>query len=209
MSNIRVDNVSAGKELLWRSIKIRKSLDEICHTLELELPPTERLKVRKHNKITVNCENPLIKNSGGTGLITTVLVDEITASVDVTSHNITVVGRSPARDIIDSSWDDEDRDKDRTLRTIAQQIGIKFNIACDTFPPNSPDPTGIVHSFSFENESPWTKLIAAADSQGYIFTSNQAGGLYLWKVQTGLRREGFHITEGKNVQSIRWTENGS
>ena len=32
-----VKNVTTGQELLWREIKIKKSLDEICHSLELEM----------------------------------------------------------------------------------------------------------------------------------------------------------------------------
>jgi prophage tail gpP-like protein len=207
MSKVIVRNATTGQELLWRSIKIRKSLDEICHTLELEIPPSERLKVGRHNRVTVTYENPLVTNSGGTGLITTVLVDEVTLSADVTKYNLIVFGRSPARDIIDSTW--SDTCPDMTLREITRYIGEKFNIICDTFPPDQPDPTELVYAFDWENESPWTKLIGEADNQGYIVTSNQAGNLYLWPVASSDRCEGFHITEGVNVKNISWTENGS
>jgi len=211
MSKIIVKNVTTGQELLWRSIKIKKSLDEICHSLELELSPSERTKVKRHNRLTVSVENPLITNTGGTGLITTVLVDEVTASVDVAKHSLTVLGRSPARDIIDSAWSDtcDKKDGDMTLREILRRIGGKFKITCDTFPTDKPDPTEPVPAFEWNNESPWTKLIGEADNQGYIVTSNQAGNLYLWEVQKTERNEGFHITEGVNVKNIKWTENGA
>jgi prophage tail gpP-like protein len=206
--NIIVENVTKRKNLLWRSIKIKKSLDEICHSLEMELMPSERLKINKHDMLKVRCENQLFKPEWA-DLITTVLVDEITAYVDATKHNLEVLGRSPARDIIDSTWSDRFAGVNQTLKTIVNSIGSRFNIVCDTFPPDGSDPTEIVPFFSFENESPWTKLINEADNQGYILTSNQAGNLYLWEAASGSRREPFQITEGINVKSIRWTENGS
>jgi len=217
MSKIIVYNATARQELLWRSIKIRKSLDEICHSLELEIPSSERTKIKRHNRIEVICENSLDKDfPGGRRRVTTVLVDEITSNVDISKHSLMVFGRSPARDIIDSTWSDWDdpsftgNDPDRTLKTIVQQIAGKFNIRCDTFDyERIDDPTGIVSHFDFENESPWTKLIGEADNQNFILTSNEAGNLYLWKVGTGNREEPFHITEGVNVKNIQWTENGS
>jgi len=207
MSKIIVKNENTGNELLWRSIKIRKSLDEICHTLELEIPLSERPKVRKHNRITVTFDNPIIRNPNWSRLITTVLVDEVTSNADVTKNSLMVIGRSPARNIIDSTW--SDTGDDRQLRTLINYIGKRFGIECDTLPPDKPDPTDPVYDFEWNNESPWTKLINEADNQGYILTSNQAGKLYLWKIDGGVRHEGFHITEGVNVKNIKWTENGS
>jgi len=207
MFKIIVNNLTTGKELLWRSIKIRKSLDEICHTLELEIPTTERSKVGRHNRLEVRGVNNLVKDSGGKRRVTTVLVDEVTSGADVKKNSLMVIGRSPARDIIDSTW--SDTCSDMTLREITRYIGKKFNIICDTFPPDQPDPTDPVYALEWENESPWTKLICESDNQGYIFTSNEAGNLYLWKVDSGGRPEPFHITEGINVKNIKWTENGS
>ncbi|MDR0322363.1 MAG: hypothetical protein LBI28_12750 [Treponema sp.] len=204
-----VRNATTGQELIWISIKVKRSLDEICHSLELGIPSSERLKVRKHHRLEVWCRNNLANVSWR---VTTVLVDEITAGADTEKHSIMIVGRSPARDIIDSTWSDLDDDFDycdRTLRQITQDIGKKFNIVCDSFPTDQPDPTDTVAYFAFENESPWTKLMNEADQQGFILTSNEAGNLYLWRVPTGIRSEPFHITEGKNVKNIKWTENGS
>jgi len=206
-----VKNVTTGQELLWRTIKIKKSLDEICHILELEIPSSERLKVKKHHRLEVRCKNNLVNDSNGERRVTTVLVDEITASADADKHSILVIGRSPARDIIDSTWSDLDDNfdyNDRTLREIIKNIGKKFNIVCDSFPTNQSDPTEPVAYFSFENESPWAKLIDEADQQGFIFTSNEAGNLYLWKVHSAITKP-FHITEGVNIKNIKWTENGS
>ena len=206
-----VKNITTNNELLWRSIKIRKSLDEICHVLELEIAPSERTKVKKHHKLEVRCRNNLVNDSGGERLVTTVLVDEITASADTGKHSIIVIGRSPARDIIDSAWSDLDDPSDfydGTLRKITKNIGDKFGITCDSFPTDQPDPTEPVLYFTFENESPWTKLIDEADQQKFILTSNEAGNLYLWKVKA-VTTSPYHITEGKNIKSIKWTENGS
>jgi len=213
MSKPIVRNATTGSDLLWRSIKIRKSLDEICHSLELEIPPSERLKVKRHHKLEIRCKNDLVKDSNGERRVTTVLVDEVTSNADVTKHSLTVFGRSPARDIIDSTWSDYDDNfdyNDRKLGEITQNIGKKFNIDCIVFPTDKPDSSDIVYFFAFENESPWTKLTDEADQQGFIFTSNEAGNLYLWRVpgEDNITKP-FHITEGVNVKSIKWTENGS
>ncbi|MCL2245073.1 MAG: hypothetical protein FWC03_11515 [Treponema sp.] len=212
-----IRNVTTGKELLWRSIKLKKSLDEICHSLELEIPPSERQKVRRHHRLEIRCKNNLVNDSNGERLVSTVLIDEITSTASADKHSIMVIGRSPARDIIDSKWSDYDYEDDEerfdysepTLRALIRHIGGKFDINCYTFPADQPDdPTESVNYFAFENESPWTKLIDEADQQGYILTSNEDGNLYLWKVH-GVVRWPFHITEGVNIKNIKWTENGS
>jgi prophage tail gpP-like protein len=207
MSRIIVKNATTNMELLWRHINIKKSLDNICHTLELEVPSSERTKVHKHEKIEVRYENPHVKDSGGKRLVTTVMVDEITASADVSKHSVLVMGRSPARDIIDSTW--SDLLMDMTLYEITKNIGDKFGITCVNIPTNQGDPTAKVTIFSWENESPWTKIITEADSQGFMLTANEAGGLYIWQPEGTVRQEGFHLTEGRNIKTIEWKENGA
>jgi prophage tail gpP-like protein len=210
MSRIIVKNATTKRELLWRHIVIKKSLDNICHTLELEIPASERTRVHRHDKIEVRYENSLVEHSEGEPRVVTVMVDEITASIDISKRGVLVMGRSPARDIVDSTWGGSGSDGflfNRTLREIIKHIGGKFGITCDSFPTNKPDPTQKVLVFSWQNESPWTKLITEADNQGFILTSNEGGDLYLWKA--GMIHEGFSLTEGRNIKSIEWTENGA
>ena len=90
---IVVKNTTTNKALVWRHIFIRKSLDSICHTLELELPPTERTGVHKHDKLEVRVPNPVMNDSEEAGgwRVTTVLVDEITAQVDGQNHSLTIL----------------------------------------------------------------------------------------------------------------------
>jgi len=210
MSRIIVKNATSGRELLWRHIKINKSLDNICHTLELEIPASERTKVCKHNMITVRYVNSIVREPYG--LVTTVLVDEITATADVSKHGVTVIGRSPARDIIDSTW--TEARTNMTLFGFTKYIAGKFNIRCYVLPNpmNDPnyDPTTKVPFFAWDNESPWMKIIAEADSQGFILTSSQAGDLYIWQPEDAKRdRENYHLTEGQNINSIEWKQNGA
>jgi prophage tail gpP-like protein len=212
MSRIIVKNASRSAELLWRHIKIKKSLDNICHTLELEIPASERGKVRKHEKIEVRYENPLVKDSGGLRRVTTVLIDEIAASADVSKHSLMVMGRSPARDIIDSTW--SGLLINMTLYELTKNICDTFGIDCVIIPTNAGDITEKVNTFEWQNESPWTKLITEADSQkangqSFMLTSNEAGGLYIWQAAGAARQEGFHLTEGRNVKTIEWKENGA
>jgi hypothetical protein len=98
--------------------------------------------------------------------------------------------------------------EDKTLRQLTKHICGKFGIGCDTFPPDKPDPTGAVPVFSWQNESPWAKLVGEADNQEYILTSNEAGDLYLWPV-AAVNREGFILAEGRNVKTVEWKENGA
>jgi len=215
MSKVIVINATGGRELLWRHVKVRKSLDDICHTLELEIPSSERRNVRKHDLIEVRCYNPLFSEGARRPLVTTVRVDEVTASVDVSKHSAMVLGRSPARDIIDSTWGGRlwlnDDGVSYTLASATRAIASKFEIATGWFPAVPDDPTSSVGHFSWRNESPWVKLVTEAANQGFIITSNQAGGLYIWQVPTasGVRSEGFRIDEGQNVRSIEWRENGA
>jgi len=170
--------------LVWKRILVRKSLDEICHYLELEIPVSERSKIHKHDRLSVLFENPYIKDSVpniphsyGKRLVTTVLVDELSDTTDTASKFITVVGRSPARDIIDSTWSGRESG---TLFNVIKRIAGKFDdIPVAQFPDDGIDHTENITSFSFENESPWTKMMNEASNQGYIFTSSEIGGLYL------------------------------
>jgi prophage tail gpP-like protein len=207
------------KELVWNKIKIRKSLDEICHSMELELPGSERNKIDKHDKVEVRLFSLSIgeeEESLYTRRLTTVLVDEINERYDAQKSTVIVIGRSPARDIIDSTWGDmilHQQSLETVVKTIAQKFGIRVHRESIGSPP-----TGTVYSFSWENESPWTKIIAKADEQGFIFTSNEKGDLYLWKVAINERDEGkknkgdksfFFLSETQNIRNIQIIRNGA
>jgi prophage tail gpP-like protein len=210
------------QNLVWRKVKVRKSLDEICHSLELELPASERNKIHKHDKVEVRLHSPFVTpddNADGTKRLTTVMVDEVTDIADTARRGLMVVGRSPARDIIDSSWSGMVLHQ-QNLEQVANMIANPFLEAVrikavddhknhvQRMPTTSPE-TGPVFSFSWSNESPWQKLMAEAANQGYIFTSNEAGNLYLWRVAVNKREEGFSLDEGANIRSIQVTENGA
>ena len=92
---------------------------------------------------------------------------------------------------------------------IAKHIAGKFGIECSWFPSNRPDPTSTVNYFAWQNESPWAKLLTEADAQGFLITGNEAGGLYIWQPAATARSEGFNATEGRNVKTIEWRENGA
>ncbi len=210
MSRIIVKVSRAGeinfKEILWQSVTVRKSLDDICHSLELVLPVSQREKIHKHDTVRVYYANKHITDNQGIRPVTTILVDEIKDNID-TSKSVTVLGRSPARDLIDSSWS-ENFGGAPTLLEIIQSIGQKFNIEVNHI-PTTQNGTQAVSNFSFTDESPWTKLLNEAENQGYIFTSSQSGGLYLTKQARYAEEWGFKLTEGMNIKSIEKTENGA
>ncbi len=192
------------RELLWQDITIRKSLDDICHSLELTLPVSQRQLVHKHDCIMVYYYNRHITNTGNRQLVTTVYVDEIRDTSD-SRKTVSLAGRSPARDIIDSTWS-ESFDGSPDFLTILKSIARKFNISVKNFAEGGND-TQAVSGFSIENESPWTKILAEAENQGYTLTSSQLGGLYLTKYPR--EAAGFRFAEGRNIKTIERIESGA
>ena len=80
---------------------------------------------------------------------------------------------------------------------VAKAIAQKFDIVVQHL-PRDVDYTETIPALEWNCESPWTKLLNAADNQGYVLTSNEAGNLYLTK---GGRNAGywrFVIAEGMN-----------
>jgi len=210
MSKIVVNAAPAGtnnfKPLIWNRIQITKSLDEICHSLTLELPVSQRTNIAVHDKVEVRFYNKYITHNNGNLRVTTVLIDEITDTTDNGRKYITVLGRSPARDIIDSAWTGKAGGSD--LLTVAKSIAGQFDIIVDHL-PRGQNNTETVSSFEWDCESPWTKLLNAADNQGYVFTSNEAGDLYLTKSGREAEQWHFILAEGTNIKSVETTEAGA
>lgn len=210
MSKIVVNAAPAGtrnfKPLIWNRIQITKSLDEICHSLTLELPVSQRTNIAVHDTVEVRFYNKYITHNSGNLRVTTVLIDEITDTTDAGRKYITVLGRSPARDIIDSSWTGKAGGSD--LLTVAQSIASKFGIIVHHL-PRGQNNTETVSSFEWDCESPWTHLLNAADNQGYVFTSNEAGDLYLTKSGRDAEQWHFILAEGTNIKSVETTEAGA
>ena len=82
MSKIVINVVSAGSEkrtiLQWKRVQIKKSLDEICHSLTLELPVSQKGLLKVHDTIEVRFYNKYITSNDGNLRVTTVRIDEIT-----------------------------------------------------------------------------------------------------------------------------------
>lgn len=202
----------------WRRVMVRKSLDEICHYAEVEIPESERSLVHKHGIMQVRYISQYITESkdaygGRYGFhpVTTVYIDEIDEETEKNTRGIIVSGRSAARDIIDSKWSGTMLGQPTlldVLRKVGGDVGFESSdITC--LPTNKGDMTKTVFSFSWENESPWAKLLTVADAQGFIITSNQLGGLYIEQPARGVCNWGFAIEEGVNVRHPRRSESGA
>lgn len=217
---VAVWNSSAKKyiNVSWTRVMVRKSLDEICHYVEVDIPEAERANFHKHGIVQVRFLSQYITEGrdsygGKYGFhpVTTVYIDDIDEETDKEKHVITVIGRSAARDIIDSKWSEAVLGQPtllEILRQIAGEFGFdKEDVIC--LPTTAGDITKPVFSFSWENESPWAKLLTVADSQGLIITSNQLGGLYIEKPARGICDWGFFVEEGVNVREPRRHESGA
>ncbi|MGL4987600.1 MAG: hypothetical protein ACRC5H_10780 [Treponemataceae bacterium] len=205
MSKIRVQ--VNGKDIIYENITIHKSLDEICHTIEVEVPSYERQKIKKHDRLQVLFTSPYLTDHDGKRPVSTVLIDEICGNTENESKTIIVRGRSKARDIIDSQWSGEIKGSPDLLE-VTRSIARDFSIDVLHMPTNQ-NSTKPVESFSWENESPWSKLLLEADAQGYIITSNQVGNLYVIKPSSSPRPKGLQIIEGVNVKRVSITESGA
>ncbi len=195
--DVYVDNKKVS--LAWTRLYVRKSLDEICHIIDVDIPLRERSKVREHQHISVYFTEGQIERN-----VTMGYIDTITVEGTAQKQAFKITGRSAARDIIDSQWSGEIRDT--TLFGIVKKFAADFGLSTDNtvyLPTNTPDPTKSVPLFAWENESPWQKLVQEADNQGFIISSNQANGLYVWKVASGARPEGFRLVEGQTVTDIK------
>ncbi|MEL3907906.1 MAG: hypothetical protein P1P64_02695 [Treponemataceae bacterium] len=210
MSKIKINVAPVGtnnfKPLLWNSVSITKSLDELCHSLTLELPVSQKHLVHVHDKIEVRFYNRNITHTGGNLRVTTVAIDEITDNTDSTNKSITILGRSPSRDIIDSAWSGKAGGAD--LLAVTRTIAGKFGIVVHHL-PTTYNGTETVPVFEWDCESPWTKLLNAADNQGYCITSNEAGDLYITKSARDVSAWGFKIVEGLNVKSFEVIKSGA
>ena len=205
------------KDLVWKKIRIRKSLDEICHYVEVELPIEERKKIQLHSRLEVRYSSESIYDydykavnrksliTDYTRRVTTIIVDEISETVDSSSHYLTVIGRSPARDIIDSTWKEGFTNK--TLLQLSSKISERFNVT--SFPIPRWLETDPVEPFSWDCESPWTKLLNEAENQGLFITSNESGDLYVLKLGQNLEPIGFNILEGINLKKVKIIERGA
>lgn len=202
----------------WKRVMVRKSLDEICHYAEVEIPSSERDLFHKHGNFQVRYLSKYISEGrdsygGEYGFhpVTTVYIDQIDEETEKASHGIIITGRSAARDIIDSKWCGFISGNPtllQVLRKIAGEFGFEDkDVIC--LPTNRGDLTQTVSSFSWENESPWSKLLTMADAQGFIITSNQLGGLYIEQPARSSCNWGFAIEEGVNVIHPRRSESGA
>ena len=205
------------EDISWRRVMVRKSLDEICHYVEVEIPESERSLVHKHGIIQVRYLSRYITEgrdayAGKYGFhpVTTVYIDYIDEEAQKDTHGIVVTGRSAARDIIDSKWSGTIPGQPtllQILRQIAGEFGLEENeVLC--LPTTAGDITKPVFSFSWETESPWAKLLTVADAQGLIITSSQLGGLYIEQPARSACSWGFAIEEGVNVRHPRRSESG-
>ena len=91
---------------------------------------------------------------------------------------------------------------------VSQSIASRFNIFVQHLPTDRND-TETVSVFDWNCESPWTQLVNAAENQGYVFTSNEAGELYLTKSGRDASQWHFILAEGMNIKSVETTESGA
>lgn len=194
-----------NNRIKFHSLTIKKSIDEICHSAEIICPLSELKKVKRHNKIFIKALMDWNKEERA---ITYILVDDVSATLNSREKRMTIVGRSYARDIIDSI--DSGRIEAAKLTQVVDKIAQKYNsdIKVSHY-PTAADSSPYIQSFTWENESVWQKLLTIAENNGYAISSNQRSGLYVWKRNTNLANNANHkFIENENIVSAALNARG-
>lgn len=189
------------------SLQIRKSIDEICQSATINCPFGEFKKVKKHDKIFIKAVMDWNKDERA---LCYILVDDITATINASEKSMSIVGRSYARDIVDSS--DSGEVEGCTLVQIVQKVASKYNpnIKVQHYPTDI-DESPVIEYFEWENESVWQRLLTTAENNGYAIASNNASGLYVWKRETNLANNSLSklkLIEGVNIVSASLNRKG-
>jgi prophage tail gpP-like protein len=160
---IRFDGIRYG---WWQRADVSASVDDLCASLKMNvtLPGTgTNLGITANTVIEVLIDDQLV---------TTVRLDRLSRSVGKDNHDISVDGRSLARELIDS----------QTSKTLSGlTLGEIAKRLCDDFkvPLKIDAKTHLVEEFSMQCESPATALINAARTANLMLYPRPDGGLIL------------------------------
>jgi prophage tail gpP-like protein len=160
---IRFDGIRYG---WWKSAEVRASVDDLCASLRLAvtLPGTgNNLGITANTVIDVLIDGqPVYK----------MRIDSLSRSVSKDSHDISIEGRTLARELIDSQY--SKTLSGLTLGEIAKRLCADFKV-----PLKIAAATKEVPDFSLECESPASALINAARTANLLFYPLPDGGLIL------------------------------
>lgn len=188
------------------SLTVRKSIDEICQSAEIHCPLSEFKKVQKHDKIFIKA---VMDWNNEERAFCYILVDSIAATLNNNEKSMTIIGRSYARDLVDSV--DTGMINGGTLVQLVQRVASKYNssIKVEHYPTGQ-DPSPNIEFFDWENESVWQRLLNTAENNGYSIASNNIGNLYVWKKETYLANNANHkFIENENIISASLNMNAS
>jgi prophage tail gpP-like protein len=160
---IRFDGVRYGG---WQKADVRSSVDDLCASLRLDvtLPGTGKsLGVTPDTMIDTLIEGQAV---------TRVRLDRLSRSVSKDNHQISIEGRSLARELVDSQY--SKTLSGLSLAEIARSLCVDFGV-----PLQIEAKTVVVEDFSMQCESPATALINAARTANLLLYPRLDGGLIL------------------------------
>ena len=150
----------------WQRAEVRASVDDLCSSLNLSVtaPGTG-------NNLGITA-NTVIKVLIGNQLVTTVRLDKLSRSVGKGSHNISIEGRSIARELIDSQL--SKTLSGLTLGEIAKRLCTDLKV-----PLKIAAKTKTVEEFAMQCENPSNALINAVRTANLLLYPTPEGGLIL------------------------------
>ncbi|MCL2160702.1 MAG: phage tail protein [Betaproteobacteria bacterium] len=150
----------------WQRAEVRASVDDLCASLNLSItaPGTG-------NNLGITA-NTVIKVLIGNQLVTTVRLDKLSRSVGRDSHDISIEGRSIARELIDTQL--SKTLSGLTLGEIAKRLCDELKV-----PLKIAAKTKTVEEFAMQCENPSNALINAARTANLLLYPTTDGGLIL------------------------------
>jgi prophage tail gpP-like protein len=150
----------------WQSAEVRASVDDLCASLSM------RVTLPGHGDGLGLTPNTVIKAMMGGSLAATVRLDKLQRSVGKDSHDISIDGRSIARELVDSQY--SKTLSGLTLADISKRLCDDFNVPLKVLAK-----TQAVEEFAMQCEAPANALINAARAANLLFYPSADGGLVL------------------------------
>ncbi|MDR2015550.1 MAG: hypothetical protein LBP99_08045 [Azoarcus sp.] len=160
---IRFNGIRYGH---WKSAEVRASVDDLCASLRLDVTwpgAGDSLDITANTVIDVLIAGQVAYK---------MRIDSLSRSVGKESHDISIEGRTLARELIDSQY--SKTLSGLTLGEIAKHLCADFKV-----PLKLAAATKEVPEFSMQCESPATSLINAARTANLLFYPTADGGLIL------------------------------
>jgi prophage tail gpP-like protein len=187
--------ISVGGENFtgWTSIKIRRSLEALTSTFELNV--TDKTNQKENLEWPIRPQDECIIRIGRDKLITG-YVDTVVPTIDATTHGIKISGRDKTSDIVDCSYTGTKNSfSKKSMTTLAKTLVEPFGINVKLDP--LVDDTELFQFTVNRNDTIFTNLNKKANNLGMLLVTNADGDLVI--TNSGSRTLEDTLEFGRNI----------